>query len=91
MSTVNVTIRMDEEVKKKADVLFDDLGMSLSTAFNIFVRQAIREQAIPFMITKKQPNEETMAAIEEVKKMKEDPSIGKSYTDVKQMMEELLA
>ena len=91
MSNVNVTIRMDEDIKKQADLLFDELGMSLSTAFNIFVRQSLREQSIPFMITKKQPNAETIAAIEEVQKMKENPSIGKSYDDVNHMMEELLA
>ncbi|MBQ3149708.1 MAG: type II toxin-antitoxin system RelB/DinJ family antitoxin [Clostridia bacterium] len=91
MSNINVTIRMDEELKKQADLLFNELGFNLSTAFNIFVRQAIREQSIPFMITKHQPNAETLAAIEEVQRMKEDPSVGKSYSSAKQMMEDLLA
>lgn len=91
MSNINVTIRMDEELKKQADALFNELGFNLSTAFNIFVRQAVREQSIPFVITKNQPNAETIAAIEEVQRMKADPSIGKSYSSVNQMMEELLA
>ena len=64
MSNINVTIRMDEDLKKEADALFAELGVNLSTAFNIFVRQAVREQSIPFMITKHTPNAETLAAIE---------------------------
>lgn len=91
MSNINVTIRMDEDLKKQADTLFTELGLNLSTAFNVFVRQAVREQAIPFVITKRQPNAETLAAIDEVQKMKADSSIGKSYSDASQMMEELLA
>ena len=91
MSNINVTIRMDEELKKEADALFAELGVNLSTAFNIFVRQAVREQSIPFMITKHKPNADTLAAIEEVRKMKADPSVGKTYDNVSQMMEDLLA
>ncbi len=91
MNNVNVTIRMDENLKKQADALFGELGMNLSTAFNIFVRQAVREQSIPFIIANRQPNAQTLAAIEEVQQMKADPSLGKAYTDVNQMMEDLLA
>ena len=46
----NVTIKVDDEVKKEAEILFEKLGMSISGAINIFFRQAIREQAIPFQI-----------------------------------------
>ncbi|MBR6779784.1 MAG: type II toxin-antitoxin system RelB/DinJ family antitoxin [Clostridia bacterium] len=91
MSNVNVTIRMDENLKKQADLLFNELGLSLSTAFNIFVRQAIREQSIPFVIANRQSNAETLAAIAEVQKMKEDPSLGKTYSDVSSMMEDILS
>lgn len=55
------------------------------------MRQTVREQAIPFVITKHTPNAETLAAIEEVRKMKADPSIGKTYDNVDQMMEDLFA
>lgn len=53
-------------------------------------KQAIREQRIPFEISRDIPNEETKEAIEEVKMMKQNPSVGQSYTDVDKMMEELL-
>ena len=50
MPNINVTIRMDKQLKAQADELFADLGMSLSSAVSIFVKQAVREQRIPFEI-----------------------------------------
>lgn len=64
MKSVNVTIRVDEELKKQADSLFSDLGMNLSTAFNIFLKQSVREQGMPFVISKNVPNVVTQAAME---------------------------
>ena len=48
--TINVTIRLDKEVKEQAERMFSDFGMNLSTAFNIFVRQSLRQGKIPFEI-----------------------------------------
>jgi len=53
----NFTIRIDDDVKKDAEILFEKLGMSVSGAINIFFRQAIREQAIPFTIHAKTKEE----------------------------------
>lgn len=64
MKNVNVTIRVDEDLKKQADLLFNDLGMSLSTAFNIFLRQSVREQQMPFAISRNIPNALTREAME---------------------------
>ena len=72
----NVSIRMDDNLKKQAEDLFNDLGMNLTTA---------RE------VTREIPNSETISAINEVQQMKQNPSLGKAYTDVDKMMEELLA
>ena len=46
---------MDSDLKAQADALFSELGMNLTTAFNIFVRQSIREGGIPFEISINQP------------------------------------
>jgi len=46
-----VNIRIDDSIKKQADILFDELGLNITTAFNIFVRQTIRQGRIPFDIT----------------------------------------
>jgi DNA-damage-inducible protein J len=50
-ATVNVTMRLDREVKESADLLFNGLGMNLSTAFNVFLRQALRTGKIPFEVS----------------------------------------
>lgn len=52
MPSVNVTIRMDINDKKEAEKLFSDLGLTMNAAFNMFAKQAIREQSIPFTISK---------------------------------------
>lgn len=61
----NLTISMDSDLKEKADVLFSELGMDLSTAFNLFVKESLRVGGIPFELT---PNKETIEAMEEIKK-----------------------
>ena len=50
-TTTNVTIRMDSQLKTQAEALFSELGLNLSTAFGIFVRQAVREGRIPFELS----------------------------------------
>lgn len=87
-STTNISIRMDTELKAQADALFAELGMNLSTAFNIFVRQSLREGKIPFDIALNQPNKETIAAMLEAERIAKDPSI-KHYTDVEEALREL--
>jgi len=52
MASVNVTIRMDENDKKNAEKLFSELGLTMNAAFNMFAKQAVREQSIPFKISK---------------------------------------
>ena len=54
------------------------------------LKQSIREQRIPFEITRETLNRETLAALREVEKMKRNPSLGKSFDDVDTMMEDLL-
>lgn len=87
-STTNITIRMDANLKVQAEALFNELGMNLSTAFNIFVRQSLREGAIPFKIQLESPNAETIAAMEEAKRIAKDPSV-KGYTDINELFAEL--
>lgn len=49
----SINLRLDKELKTEAEQLFSRLGMNMTTALNIFLRQAVREQAIPFQITAK--------------------------------------
>jgi DNA-damage-inducible protein J len=52
MASVNVTIRMDENDKIQVEKLFSEFGLTMNAAFNMFAKQALREQSIPFKITK---------------------------------------
>ncbi len=88
MANINVTIRMDEDIKHQADDLFSDLGMSLSGAITVFIKQAIRQQAIPFTIARDVPNQETLEAIEEVQRLKNDPA-KKTYDSFNEILKEL--
>ena len=85
--TTNISIRMDSQLKKEADTLFAELGMNISTAFNIFVRQSLREGGIPFEVSLS-PTEKTLRACVEAKAITEDQSI-QGYTDVNELMTEL--
>ena len=88
MATTNVSIRMDTELKAQADELFAELGMNLSTAFNIFVRQSLREGGIPCEIRTDRPNKETIAAMLEAENIAKDPNV-KGYTDLDEMFADL--
>jgi DNA-damage-inducible protein J len=86
----NINISMDEEIQRDFDNLCKDLGLTMTTAFTVFAKTVVRRQGIPFEIALDLPNTETISAIEEVKAMKKDPSLGKAYTDIDLMMKELL-
>ena len=67
MAPVSVNIKIDPVLKKDAQELFDNLGLSLSAAVNLFLRQAVREQALPFRVRIPAYNEETLKAIEDTR------------------------
>lgn len=90
MAQTNINIRMDSELKNEFNTFCTDMGMTMSTAFTIFAKKAVREYRIPFEIGADRPNAETVEAIEEVRRMKADHAVGKTYSDVGQMMEDLL-
>ncbi len=72
-NSTNISIRMDSKLKADADALFESLGMNLSTAFNIFVRQCLLERGIPFKITANcTPNSRTVAAMPEAERISRD-------------------
>lgn len=51
MSNTTITIRMDENLKKQAEQIFDDMGMNMTTAFTIFTKAVVRQHRIPFEIS----------------------------------------
>lgn len=86
--TTNLTIRMDKELKEQAEQLFSELGMNMTTAFNIFLRQAVRQGKIPFEVSLNIPNPETIAALEEADKISRDPKT-KRYSNFEELVAEV--
>ena len=74
MTTTNLNIRTEKAIKEQAEEIFNELGLNMTTAINIFLRTAIRESGIPFELILDVPNETTAAAIEEGRKLLADPS-----------------
>lgn len=52
-NTINVNIRVDEELKRQVESLFADMGLNMTTAVNVFLRQVLRTGGIPFEVTTK--------------------------------------
>lgn len=51
MATTSITIRMDENLKKQAELLFEDMGLNMTTAITMFTKAVIKQNKIPFEIT----------------------------------------
>ena len=83
----NVSFRIETDLKNQADTLFQTLGLNMTTAFNLFLRQSVREGRIPFEITINVPNSETIAAMLETIQLANDPST-KTY-NVEDALKEL--
>ena len=90
MENVNVTIRMNAKLRKEATILFEDLGLSLNQALTLFVKQAVREQRIPFEITRNVPNKETLEAFKEMELMEQGKVPSKTYDNVDEMFDDIL-
>ena len=88
MAQTNVNIRMDENLKLQFDRFCNELGLNMTTAFNIFAKTVVREQRIPFELSLSTPNRETLAAIDDVNNGK---NLSKTFHSVSELMEDLNA
>ncbi len=84
-----VVMRIDDELKKDAEELFNELGMNMTTAVTVFIKKAVRERRIPFEVSADYPNVRTRSAIEEVEGISKDPN-RKTYSSAEEMMEDIL-
>jgi len=82
--TTNLNIRIDRRVKEQADFLFNEFGLNMTTAINMFLRTVIREQRIPFELKMDVPNAKTIEAIEEGRKIARDPN-AKGYRSMDEL------
>ena len=88
MAQTNVNIRIDADLKKDFDHLCNELGLNMSTAFNIFAKAMVRQQKIPFEVGLDVPNAETIAAIDDVN---HERNLSKQFHSVADLMEDLNA
>ena len=51
MASTSITVRIDEDLKKHVEMLFDDMGLNMTTAFTLFAKAVVRKGKIPFEIT----------------------------------------
>ena len=79
---------MDSDIKKQCEALYGELGMNLTTAINVFLRQSLRSGGFPFDVTLNTPNAVTIAAMQEAERIARDPN-AKRYSDVEEALSEL--
>ena len=87
-NTTNFSVRMDCDIKKQCEILYGELGVNLTTAINVFLRQSLRAGGFPFDVRMEQPNKETIAAMLEAERIARDPSV-KRYSDVEEALRAL--
>lgn len=87
-NTTNLNIRVDEELKRKAEAIFSELGLNMSIAMNIFLRYSVRYGGIPFDLRIEKPNTETIAAIDDVNNNR---NMSKTFDSVSALMDDLNA
>ena len=88
MATVPTQIRIDEEVKADAVELLNELGLDMSTAVNMFLRQLIIRNGLPFSVSVPRYKQEVLDAVDEAKRLSRDPGT-KHYASFAEAMEDL--
>ena len=79
MDTANINVRVDANLKKEAESLFNDLGLNMSSAITMFLKTAVSYDGIPFDVSRRTPNAETREALAEYDEMKTHPEKYKRY------------
>lgn len=78
-NAINMSFRVDKNLKKQADELFKKLGLNTSVALNMFLSQSVREQSIPFIPTMNIPSEKLLKALKEVQDIEDGKITPKRY------------
>ncbi len=87
-TTTNFSVRMDSNIKNQCEELYSELGVNLTTAINVFLRQSLRAGGFPFDVRIEKPNNKTINAMHEANLIINDPSI-KRYNNVEDALKEL--
>ena len=87
MSKTSMSIRLDSEVKEQAQQVFNHLGMDMTTAINIFLRQAIQYQGLPFDVRL----DENRKLLQVLTDLNQNRNMSQSFDSVSDLMEDLRA
>lgn len=88
MNTVAMNIRVDKNLKEQATELYNDLGLSLSSAINMFLRQSVRENGFPFKPQRTKRKSEIELAVEEADQLMKNPN-AKTYNYLQELWDEI--
>ena len=89
VATANINVRVDSELKKSAENLFNDLGLTMSAAITMFLKSSVSHDGIPFEVKRRGLNAETKAALAEYEEMKKNPGNYKRYDSFDSLMDEV--
>lgn len=90
MASAKINVSVDEGTKKAAEVLLDEMGLTMTAAINMYLKRILIEQGIPFDVNARTPNAVTAAAMDEFDEMMKDPQAYKRYPTFKAAMKEVL-
>ncbi len=88
MATAPTQIRIDAEIKKKASDLFNDLGLDMSSAVNLFLHQCVLRGGLPFSVELPRYSQRTLDAMDEARRISHDPDV-KGYTNMNDLRKAL--
>lgn len=91
-NAINMSFRVDKDLKEQADELFRSLGMNTSVALNMFLTQSVREQKIPFVASMQspEPSERLKEALHELEYAEKHPEEYKGYHNINDFIEDML-
>jgi len=91
MATTTISFRTDAELRKNADIFFETVGMTMSTAINLYLRKIVMEQRIPFEISVPPAmSRESARALKEAEALKK-PGAGRTFKTVDELRKDLLS
>jgi len=88
--TSNINVNVPTNIKEEATALFNNLGLNMSTAINMFLKKVIIERGIPFAVKEEKPNKEFLKALEELEYMEKHPEEYKAYNNIEELKKALL-
>lgn len=87
--TSNISVRVDADLKKAAEVLFNDMGLSMSAAINLFLRACVNNEKIPFEVKRSPNNMDNLALMAENDEIKEKLEKYESYHNIEGILDDI--